>query len=66
MESGAGKDTGGVMTLSNEVVCSRCAGSRITARLSTGTLSLVLERDNTVVILDSLGKRPRHGEQFGL
>lgn len=60
MESGAGKDTGGVMTQPNEAFCSRCADSDVPTRMSIWSPGWVLERDYTVVILDCLGRRPRH------
>lgn len=60
MESGAGKNTGSVMNRPNEVFCSRFVGSDVTCRMSIWSLGRVLERDYTVVILDCLGRRPRH------
>lgn len=60
MESGAGKNTGGVMNRLNEVFCSRCADSDVTCRMSIWSLGWVLQRDYTILILDCLGKRPRH------
>lgn len=47
MESGAGKDTGGVITQPKEVICSRCADSNVIFHMSIRSLGLglILERD---------------------